>query len=78
LNKRIWTQRYLFIVFSSPAGSTRHIAAVIEKELKRLRADVESLDLKNQKELSTFQNLISSAEKNACLFIGRQFIEAWQ
>ncbi|MFC1816607.1 EFR1 family ferrodoxin [Thermodesulfobacteriota bacterium] len=60
----------MFIVFSSPAGSTRHIAAVIEKELKRLHADVKSLDLKNQKELSTFQNLITSAEKNACLFIG--------
>jgi ferredoxin/flavodoxin len=60
----------VFIAFVSPAGSTRHIAAVIEKELKRLNADVTPLDLKHQKEWSPFQNLITSAEKNACLFIG--------
>jgi ferredoxin/flavodoxin len=59
-----------FIVFSSPAGSTRHVAAVIEKELIRMAADVQSLDLKDQSKWSKFQNLIMSAAKNACLFIG--------
>ena len=59
-----------FIVFCSPAGSTRHVASVIEKELESMEADVHALDLKDQKDWSTFQNLITSAGKNACLFIG--------
>jgi len=60
----------VFIVFSSPAGSTRHVAAVIEKELRRLQADVESLDLKQQEQWPAFQDMITAAGKKACLFIG--------
>lgn len=60
----------IFIAFSSPAGSTRHVAAVIEKELQRFEAEVKSLDLKQREHWSTFQDLITAAEKKACLFIG--------
>ncbi len=34
-----------FIVFCSPAGSTRHVAVVIERELLRLGADVCVVDI---------------------------------
>ena len=58
------------IVFSSPAGSTRHVAAVIEKKLEQLQADVNTLDLKRLAQWAGFQKMITAAEKNACLFIG--------
>ncbi|MFC1816000.1 flavodoxin family protein [Thermodesulfobacteriota bacterium] len=60
----------MYIVYSSPAGSTRHIAVVIEKALQRLHANIESLDLKNQIAWPGVQNRITLAEKQACLFIG--------
>ena len=58
------------IVFISPAGVTRRVATVIERELKQLGADVIALDLKNLKKWPDVQGLINSAEKNSCLFIG--------
>lgn len=59
-----------FVVFISPAGATRHVARVIEQELKQMGADVSTLDLKNLKKWTEFQNLITSAQPNSCLFIG--------
>ena len=58
-----------FIVYCSPAGTTRHVAGVIERELNRFQAELHTLDLGRERDWSPFQNLIKSAEK-ACLFIG--------
>jgi ferredoxin/flavodoxin len=60
----------VFIVFISPAGSTRHTATVIEQELKQMGAEVIFLDLKNLKKWPEFQGLITSAAENSCLFAG--------
>jgi len=59
-----------FIVFSSPAGTTRHVAEAIEQELKRLEVNVATLDLKNRKSWPDFQRRIALAQNNDCLFIG--------
>ena len=60
----------MFVVFCSPAGSTRHVAGVIEKELRRLQAEIFSLDLGRERDWSQALASIKAAGKNACLFIG--------
>lgn len=58
------------IVFLSPAGSTRHVATVIERELNRLGTAVATLDLKNLKAWHDFRLRINAAAGNACVFVG--------
>ncbi len=59
-----------FIVFFSAAGSTKHVAHVIEQELIKCRAEAQILDLSKEHDWSHVLDLISSAHGNMCLFIG--------
>jgi ferredoxin/flavodoxin len=58
----------VFIVYFSPAGSTRHVAKVIEKQFQALGADVSSFDLAEGN--SDVALAISQIEDRSCLFIG--------
>jgi ferredoxin/flavodoxin len=60
----------IFIVYCSPAGSTRHVATVIENTLILLGAEVHHLDLGQRAGYDGFINRISKAGPNDCLFIG--------
>jgi len=59
-----------FLVFSSPAGSTRHVAEVIVKALKEKSIDVQQLDLGIVKDPSRFIEKMKAAAEEACLFVG--------
>jgi ferredoxin/flavodoxin len=62
----------VFIVYFSPAGSTRHVAEVIEKRFMALGAEVSSFDLANSNNdvaMTMLQQMEDSEGKN-CLFIG--------
>jgi ferredoxin/flavodoxin len=59
-----------FVVYCSPAGSTRHAARMIEKALDDLNVNVMSVDLGKEKKWKTIlQEIVDSGER-ACLFIG--------
>ena len=57
-------------MYSSPAGSTRKVAEVIEEEFHRRRADVHLLDLARADRFPEFINSLKTARRQACLFIG--------
>lgn len=59
-----------FIVYSSPAGSTRHVAEVIAASLKEKSVDVHQLDLGIVRDPSGFVQKIQAAGEGACLFVG--------
>lgn len=59
-----------FIVYSSPAGSTRHVADVIVKSLKENSIDVQQLDLGIVSDPSRFIEKLQAAGEDACLFVG--------
>jgi ferredoxin/flavodoxin len=59
-----------FIVFCSPAGSTRHVAEVIERELTTLGAETHKLDLGREHDWSRALDLIRVAGQKLCLFVG--------
>jgi ferredoxin/flavodoxin len=69
-NKAAKMDFQIFIVYSSPSGSTRKVAKVIEEELRRRSVDVHSLDLSQAAHLTEFLNSIKTAGRQACLFIG--------
>jgi ferredoxin/flavodoxin len=59
-----------FVVYCSPAGSTRHAAQVIEKALGGLNVNVRTVDLGKEKKWEPiFQEIVESGNR-ACLFIG--------
>jgi ferredoxin/flavodoxin len=62
----------VFIVYFSPAGSTRHVAEVIAKKNQMLGAEVTSFDLAdcNSDIALTISRQIESSEGKSCLFIG--------
>ena len=65
-------KKKIFIVYFSPAGSTCHVAEVIEKRFMALGAEVSSFDLaqcKNDVAVTISQQMKASEGKN-CLFIG--------
>jgi ferredoxin/flavodoxin len=65
-------KKKVFIVYFSPAGSTRHIAEIIEKRFKELGAEVSSFDLaqsSNDVAISISQQMEASSGE-CCLFIG--------
>jgi ferredoxin/flavodoxin len=65
LNKKV------FIVYFSPAGSTRHVAGVIEKQFRALGTDVWVLDLGECRDGATqISQQIEESKGNSCLFIG--------
>jgi ferredoxin len=61
-----------FSVYCSPAGSTRHVAGIIEQELQHLGCGLSSLDLGKTRDWRPFIGKIKSAAAadGACLFIG--------
>ena len=60
-----------FIVFCSPAGSTRHVADVIVKSLKDRSIDVQQLDLGIVSDPSRFiEKMQAAGQAGACLFVG--------
>ena len=58
------------IVYSSPAGTTRHVAQVVEKKLKELGCEVEIYDLGNRDDCSRLNTTIKDKLNNCCLWIG--------
>jgi ferredoxin/flavodoxin len=62
----------VFIVYFSPAGSTRHVAGVIEKRFLALGAEVSSFNLAecNSDVAMTISQQMKASEGNSCLFIG--------
>ncbi len=59
-----------FIVYCSPAGTTRHVAEEIEKALDPSRVEVQTLDLGVEKDRAAAPGLIKDLGKNDCLFVG--------
>jgi ferredoxin len=64
-------QTRVFVVYCSPAGSTRRVAETIEAELKRTTfGSAFSLDLGKEHDGSSIRELIRAAPAEVCLFIG--------
>jgi ferredoxin/flavodoxin len=65
-------KKKVFIVYFSPAGSTRHVAEVIEKQFLALDAEVSSFDLSeyNSDVAMTISQQMEASEGKSCLFIG--------
>ena len=65
-------KKNVFIVYFSPAGSTRHVAEVIEKQFLALGAEVSSFDLSECSSdiARTISKQMEASEGNSCLFIG--------
>lgn len=63
-------EKRFFIVYCSPAGSTRHAAGVIERELARSGTGIVTLDLGMRQDLSRVLDSIRNAGSGACVFIG--------
>ena len=65
-------KKKIFIVYFSPAGSTRHVAEVIEKQFLALGAEVSSFDLAEcSSDVATTISLqMEASEGKSCLFIG--------
>lgn len=60
----------VFVVFCSPAGSTRRVAEYIKEGFIHRKAEVVTLDLGKAHDRSAFLDAIRTAGKHACLFIG--------
>jgi flavorubredoxin len=60
----------IFIVFSSPAGSTRRVAEAIKKCIRQQNVEAVMLDLGAGDDGSEVLDSIQAAGKQACLFIG--------
>lgn len=60
----------IFIVYCSPAGSTRHVAKVIENTLTPLAGEVHCLDLGQKGGHDDFIDLVVKSGPNDCLFVG--------
>jgi len=65
-------KKKVFIVYFSPAGSTWHVAKVIEKRFMTLGAEVFSSDLSQGSDdvAKTISHQMEASEGNSCLFIG--------
>ncbi len=59
-----------FIVYCSPAGTTRHVAGVIEGALDPTRVDVHVLDLGREKDRASIPGSIKNLGQDDCLFVG--------
>jgi ferredoxin/flavodoxin len=59
-----------FIVYCSPAGSTRHVARVIGDRLEENSVTVHRLDLGISRDPSPFIEKLKAAGTDACLFVG--------
>lgn len=59
-----------FVVYISPAGTTRHAAQVIGEELTALGKACSALDLGDRACRAEFKTILAAAARDACLFIG--------
>jgi len=59
-----------FVVYISPAGSTRHAAQVIGEELTALGKPCSALDLGDRACKGELKTILAAAARDACLFIG--------
>lgn len=59
-----------FITYCSPAGSTRHVARVIENTLESLSVKIHTLDLDYQDSPDAFQKFMVDSGPEDCLFVG--------
>ena len=67
----IMEKKKVLIAYFSPAGSTRHVAGVIEKRFRALGTDVWVLDLGECRDGATeISRHIEELKGNTCLFIG--------
>jgi ferredoxin/flavodoxin len=64
-------KKKVLIVYFSPAGSTRHVAGVIEKQFQALGTDAWVLDLGDCSDGATeISRQIEESKENSCLFVG--------
>ncbi len=65
-------KKKIFIVYFSPAGSTRHVAKIIEKQFQGIGAEVSSFDLAEcSNDVATeISQQGEASEGKSCLFIG--------
>jgi len=65
-------KKKVFIVYFSPAGSTRYVAGVIEKRFLTLGAEVSLFNLAecSSDVAMTLSQQMKASEGNSCLFIG--------
>ncbi len=64
-------QTRFFIVYSSPAGSTRRVAGAVEKALKSLpQKELFTLDLHHPEDRAATLDLIRQTTGDICLFVG--------
>jgi len=59
-----------FIVYISPAGTTRHVAQAIERKLTALGKPCKSIDLGTATGRAQLKHTLVAASRDACLFIG--------
>jgi ferredoxin len=59
-----------FVVYISPAGTTRHAAQVIGEELTALGKPCRAVDLGDRACRAELKNILAVAARDACLFIG--------
>lgn len=62
--------RKALIVYCSPAGSTKHVALVMERKLRSLEIPVTVLDLGGEPDIPFIVSQLPSARDNLCLYIG--------
>ena len=60
----------VFIVYCSPAGTTRHAARIIKESLDGTSAEVLALDLGIFRNHSAFKKMIRASGAGDCLFVG--------
>lgn len=58
------------IIYCSPAGTTRHVAQVIEDQIKASGSDVTILDLGERGDATSAISQIRESGEDTCLFIG--------
>lgn len=64
------TIRKAFIVYLSPAGSTAHVARVMERGLRSLETPATMIDLGREPDLPFILSQLPAAKDNICLYIG--------
>jgi ferredoxin len=58
------------IIYLSPAGTTRHVAEAIEKQLKNMGSEAELYDLGNKEDFAKLNKKVKEGLNNRCLWVG--------
>ncbi|MDA3894897.1 MAG: EFR1 family ferrodoxin [Desulfobacteraceae bacterium] len=59
-----------FVVYCSPAGTTRHVSHIITNQLQKLKIEVIECDLSKKFSETSIITKINRVKSNACLFVG--------